>query len=114
MHSRVKGVRPHHVIADIWLANFVGSMILLAEYLYVLPFPDEASGPEVTRANVILSIICILISWAVLAVVGGTMAHRALDWTVRDDDPDECEQHLTLYLPWRLFQLQVVMWAISC
>jgi len=102
------------VIAVVWLANFIGVLILLAEYLFVLPFPAEAARPDVTRANVTLSIILTLASWLALGVVGGMRAHHALHWTVRDDEPNEREQKLTLDFPWFLFRLGVVLWSISC
>lgn len=114
MRPSLKGVRPHNVIAEAWLANTVGSAILLTAYLVVLPFPPEATRPEVTRANVTLAVICILASWLILGVLGARRAHRALDWTVRDEDPDEIERQLTLGLPWWLFRLQVASWALSC
>jgi adenylate cyclase len=114
MHGDMRGVRPHHVIALVWAANFAGAMILLVEYLVVLPFPPEASTSGVVRSNVILGVVCILVSWVVLAVVGEPRTHRALDWTVRGTDPDPEEQRLTLGLPWSLFGMQVVLWALSC
>lgn len=114
MHTGMKGVRPHHVIADAWLANTVGSVILLIAYLVVLPFPPEATRPEVTRANVALAVICIVLSWLVLGVVGGRRTHQALDWTVRNEVPDERERQLTLGLPWWLFRMQVASWVLSC
>lgn len=110
----VRGVRPHHVIALVWAANFAGALILLVEYLVVLPFPPEASTPDIVRANVVLGVICILASWALLAVLGEPRAHKALDWTVRGTDPDADEQRLTLGLPWSLFGIQVVTWSLSC
>lgn len=114
MSPTVQDVRPLRVIVDVGLANALGAMILLTEYLYVLPFPKVAAQPDVTRANVVLGLACILISWTLLGIVGGRRAHQALGWTVRDDDPNHEEQELTLGLPWWLFRLQVVTWALSC
>ena len=53
----VKGVKPWHVVADIWLANVVGVALLFVEYLYVLPLPEEAQVASVTRDNVVLGIV---------------------------------------------------------
>jgi adenylate cyclase len=114
MHGAMKGVRPHHVIALVWLANVVGAGILLVEYLVVLPFPPEASTSSVRNANVVLGLSCVAVSWIALAAFGAPRAHRALEWTVRGDDPDEDEQRLTLGLPWSLFGLQVLLWGLSC
>ncbi len=113
MRHRVKGVRPWHVVADIWLANVVGVSILMVEYLFVLPLPEEANAAGVTRDNVTLGIVCTLISWVALAVFGAPRAHRALDWTVRGTEPTPEEQQLTLDLPWSLFKLGVVLWSLS-
>jgi adenylate cyclase len=109
----MRGVRPRHVIAVIWLANSVGALLLMVEYLVVLPFPAVASTAAVTRANIELSIVCILLSWLVLAVFGGRRTHHALGWTVRDHPPDAAEQRLTLGLPWWMLGLQVTTWILS-
>ncbi len=109
----MRGVRPRHVIAAIWLANTVGALILIVEYLVVLPFPEVASTAAVTRANIELSIVCIVLSWAALGVVGGRRTHQALGWTVRKAEPDPTEQGLTLGLPWWMLGLQVATWILS-
>ena len=109
----VKGVKPWHVVVDIWLANIVGVTLLFVEYLFVLPLPEEAQVASVTRDNVLLGIASTLIAWAVLAAYGGPRAQRALGWTVRGTDPTPEEQQLTLDLPWSLFKMGVVLWSIS-
>ena len=88
MKHLVKGVKPWHVVADICLANVVGMTLLFVEYLFVLPLPEEAQVASVTRDNVILGIVCTLVSWVLFARVRAPRAHRALDWTVRGTDPD--------------------------
>jgi adenylate cyclase len=113
MRHSVKGVKPWHVVVDIWLANIVGVTLLFVEYLFVLPLPEEAQTASVTRDNVLLGIASTLIAWIVLAAYGGPRAHRALGWTVRGTDPTPEEQRLTLDLPWSLFKLGVVLWSIS-
>ncbi len=113
MFAAMKGVRPHHVLIDVWLANLVGSAILLAEYLVVLPFP-ERELPGVDRNNIIATVLAVLASSALMGIFGGRRAHQALDWTVRGELPNAQEQQLTLDLPWWLFKFQVVMWSVSC
>ena len=109
----IRSVHPRHVIAVIWLANSFGAVLLMVEYLVVLPFPQVASTSAVTRANIELAIICIMLSWLVLGVVGGWRTHRALGWTVRNHEPDATEQRLTLGLPWWMLGLQVASWVLS-
>jgi len=113
MKHLVKGVKPWHVVADIWLANVVGVSLLFVEYLFVLPLPEEAQVASVTQDNVTLGIVTTVLAWIALAAYGGPRAHRALDWTVRGTDPTPEEQQLTLDLPWSLFKLGVVLWSIS-
>ncbi|RNL62945.1 adenylate/guanylate cyclase domain-containing protein [Nocardioides marmoriginsengisoli] len=110
----LRGVRPYEVIGLVWFANLVGAVVLIIDYLVVLPFPADVSTPEIERGNVILGLVLVGISWVVLGVVGAPRAHRALDWTLRGMPPDEEEQQLTLNLPWWLFWMQVVIWAFSC
>jgi adenylate cyclase len=110
----IRGVRPYEVIGLVWFANLVGAVILIVDYLVVLPFPADVSTPAIERGNVILGLGLVAVSWIVLGVVGAPRAHRALDWTVRGMPPDEEEQHLTLNLPWWLFWMQVAIWAFSC
>lgn len=109
----VKGIKPWHVVADIYLANVIGTTLLFIEYLYVLPLPEEAQAPGVTRDNVILGIICTLASWVLFAAYAAPRSHRALDWTVRGIDPTPEEQQLTLDLPWSLFKFGVFLWSLS-
>ncbi len=113
MLPSLRGVRPHHVIADIWLANTIGVAVLMIQFLYVLPFPKVVDDPGVKSDNVTFAIICTLASWLVLACIGGPRAHRALGWTVRNEAPTPAEQKLTLDLPWWLLGLQVATWTIS-
>lgn len=113
MRHLVKGIRPWHVVADVWLANVIGAGLLFAEYLFVLPLPPEAMKADVTRDNIILGIICTVISWIVLGIDGAPRAHRALGWTVRGTDPTPEERALTLGLPWFLFKMQAVLWSLS-
>ncbi|MGI9085837.1 MAG: adenylate/guanylate cyclase domain-containing protein [Aeromicrobium sp.] len=113
MKHFVKGVKPWHVVADIWLANVIGTGLLFVEYLFVLPLPEEARAAGVTRDNMILGIVCTVVSWIAFAMYGAPRAHRALDWTVRGTDPSPEEQQLTLDLPWSLFKFGVVLWSLS-
>ena len=113
MKLMVKGVKPWHVVADIYVANVIGTTLLFVEYLFVLPLPEEAQTADVTRDNVILGIACTIASWILFAVFAAPRAHRALDWTVRGTDPTHEEQHLTLALPWSLFKCGVVLWTGS-
>lgn len=110
----IRGVRPYQVIGLVWFANLVGAVVLIVDYLVVLPFPDEVSTPEIVRGNVILGLALVGVSWVILGVVGAPRAHRALDWTVRGTPPDAEEQELTLNLPWWLFWMQVAIWMFSC
>ena len=48
MKPSVKGVKPWHVVVDIWLADIVGVTLLFVEYLFVLPLPEEAQVASVT------------------------------------------------------------------
>ena len=114
MHPGLKAVTPLHVLAQVWFANLVGSLVLLVEYLVVLPFPDAVSTPVIVRDNVVLGFACIGVSWVVLGVVGGPRTHRALAWTVHGTDPTPAERDLTLNLPWWLFWLQAVTWLGCC
>ncbi|MGH3457693.1 adenylate/guanylate cyclase domain-containing protein [Aeromicrobium sp.] len=109
----VKGVRPWRVVADVWLANLVGTSLLMVQYLFVFPLPPAATGDDVTRDNVVLGLVCTVIAWVVLAVAGVPRTHRALAWTVSGTDPDPEQQALTLGLPWFLFKMQVVLWTLS-
>lgn len=113
MLSHLRGIRPRHVIAVVWLANTIGASLLLVEYLVVLPFPDAASQPGVRQANLVLAAICIVLSWLILGIIGGRRANHALAWTVRGADPTAAEQDLTIGLPWWLFRLQVLIWVVS-
>src|SRR5690349_12975570 len=79
----IRGVRPYQVIGLVWFANFVGAMVLIVDYLVVLPFPEEVSTPAIERGNVVLGLVLVVLSWVVLGCVGAPRAHRALDWTVR-------------------------------
>lgn len=110
----LRGVRPHQVIGLVWLANLIGAVILLVDYLVVLPFPERFSTPDVVRGNVWLGLGCIVASWVVLGAIGAPRTHRALDWTVRGTPPDEEERALTLALPWWLFWMQAILWIASC
>ena len=114
MHPGLKAVTPLHVLALVWLANVLGALVLLVEYLVVLPFPDAVSTPEIVRDNVVLGLVCIVASWLVLGAVGGPRAHRTLGWTARGTVPTAAERDLTLNLPWWLFGLQAVTWLGSC
>jgi adenylate cyclase len=114
MSASVQGVHPRHVVGLVWLANVIGAGVLLAEYLVVLPLPPEARHADVTRANLTLGGVCIVLSWVVLAVHGAPRTHKALEWTVRGLDPTSVERHNTLALPWSLFRTQVVTWLLSC
>jgi adenylate cyclase len=114
MHGGLKAVTPLHVLALVWVANVVGAVVLLVEYLVVLPFPDEVSTPEIVRDNVVLGLVCIVVSWLVLGAVGGPRARRTLGWTVRGTVPGATERDLTLNLPWWLFGLQALTWLGSC
>ena len=58
MKHFVKGVRPWHVVAVVYVANVVGTALLFVEYLLVLPLPEEAQVASVTRDNVVLGIVC--------------------------------------------------------
>lgn len=110
----LRGVRPYQVIALVWFANLVGAVVLIIDYLVVLPFPAEVSTPDIERGNVILGLTLVGASWVILGLVGAPRAHRALDWTVRGTPPDAEERELTLNLPWWLFWLQVGIWLFSC
>lgn len=110
----IRGVRPYQVIGLVWLANLIGAGILIVDYLVVLPFPAEYSTAEIERGNVLLGLALVGLSWVVLGVIAAPRTHQALDWTVRGMPPDEEEQELTLNLPWWLFWMQVVIWAVSC
>jgi adenylate cyclase len=110
----LKAVTPAHVLALVWFANVVGSAVLLAEYLVVLPFPDDVNTPHIVRGNVVLGVVCIVASWVVLGAVGGPRARRALAWTCRGTDPTPEERDLTLSLPWWLFWMQALIWLASC
>jgi adenylate cyclase len=110
----IRGVRPYQVIGLVWFANFLGAMVLIVDYLVVLPFPEKVSTPEIERGNVILGLALVGLSWIILGCVAAPRAHRALDWTIRGMAPDEEEQELTLNLPWWLFWMQVIIWAFSC
>lgn len=114
MHPGLKAVTPPHVLALVWLANVVGSVVLLVDYLVVLPFPDDVSTPEIIRDNVVLGVVCIVASWVVLGVVGTPRTRRALAWTVRGTDPTPEERDLTLGLPWWLFWMQALIWLAAC
>jgi adenylate cyclase len=109
----VKGVKPWHVVADILLANLVGTTFLFVEYLFVLPLPEEAQVASVTRDNVVLGIVCTVLAWILFAMYGAPRAHRALGWTVRGTDPTPEEQQLTIDLPWSLFKIGVALWTTS-
>ncbi len=110
----IRGVRPYQVIGLVWFANLVGVIVLIIDYLVVLPFPEEVSTAAIERDNVLLGLLMVVISWIVLGVVAAPRAHRALDWTLRGTPPDQEEQELTLNLPWWLFWMQVSTWAFSC
>lgn len=110
----IRGVRPYQVIGLVWLANLIGALLLIVDYLLVLPFPAEVSTPAIERGNVLLGVALVGLSWVILGLVGAPRAHRALDWTVRGMPPDEEEQELTLALPWWLFWMQVTIWGFSC
>ena len=110
----LRGVRPYQVIGLVWLANVIGAGILIVDYLWVLPFPEQVSTASVQRGNVLLGLGLVGFSWVVLGVVGAPRAHRALGWTIRGMAPDEEERELTLNLPWWLFWMQVSLWAFSC
>jgi adenylate cyclase len=113
MKQSVKGVKPWHVVAAIYLANLIGTSLLFIEYLFVLPLPEEAQLASVTRDNVVVGIICTVGSWVAFGLYGAPRAHRALDWTVRGTDPSPEEQRLTLELPWSLFKFGVFLWSVS-
>ena len=55
MHGGLKAVTPLHALALVWLANVFGAVVLLVEYLVVLPFPDAVSTHEIVRDNVLYS-----------------------------------------------------------
>jgi adenylate cyclase len=114
MHGGLKAVTPLHALALVWLANVVGALVLLVEYLVVLPFPPEVSTHAIVRDNVVVGFVCIGLSWVVLGVVGGPRAHRTLGWTVHGTVPTPAERELTLNLPWWLFWLQALTWCGSC
>lgn len=110
----IRGVRPYEVIGLVWFANLVGAVVLIVDYLVVLPFPDDVSTPSIERGNVVLGLALVAMSWLILGVVGAPRAHRALGWTTRGMPPDAEEQELTLNLPWWLFWMQVSIWMFSC
>lgn len=114
MHGGLKAVTPLHVLGLVWLANVLGALILLVEYLVVLPFPDNVSTSGIVRGNVVLGLVCMVASWMVLAVAGGPRTHRALAWTVHRTVPTAVERDLTLNLPWWLFWVQALSWVGSC
>ena len=103
MHGGLKAVTPLHVLALVWVANVIGAVVLLVEYLVVLPFPDEVSTTEIVRDNVVIGLVCIVASWLVLGAVGGPRTKRALAWTRHGTVPTPEERELTLNLPWWLF-----------
>ena len=114
MHPGLKAVTPLHVLGLVWVANVIGALTLLVEYLVVLPFPDQYSTHAIVRDNVVLGFVCIGLSWVALGAVGGPQARRALSWTVRGGAPTSAERDRTLDLPWSLFRLQAVTWSVSC
>jgi len=114
MQTGIKGVRPRHVIAQVWLANGIGAALLLAEYVVTLPFPDRLSTPAIVHGNIVIGISCVLASWAILLAVVAPRVKRALAWTVTGREPTPEERELTLRLPWRLFWFQVATWLVSC
>jgi adenylate cyclase len=114
MQVGLKGVTTVHTLALVWLANVLGAMILLVEYLVVLPFPDRFSTSAIVRDNVLVGFACIGASWVVLGAVGAPRTRRALAWTVRGTMPTAAERDLTLNLPWWLFWLQTLTWLASC
>lgn len=114
MHPGLKAVTPLHVLALVWFANVIGAAVLLVEYLVVLPFPDAVSTDAIVRDNVVLGLVCIVVSWILLGAVGGPRTHRALAWTAHGTMPTEAERDLTLNLPWWLFWLQALTWLGSC
>jgi adenylate cyclase len=114
MHPGLKAVTPLHVLGLVWVANVIGALTLLVEYLLVLPFPDAYATDEIVRDNVVVGVACILLSWVALATVGGPLAARALRWTVHGTAPTHDERERTLTLPWSLFRLQAGTWSASC
>ena len=114
MRGGMKAVTPLHVLGLVWLANVLGAVILLVEYLVVLPFPDRVSTTGIVRGNVTLGLVCMVASWVLLGAVGAPRTHRALAWTVRNSAPTAVERELTLNLPWSLFWVQAISWLASC
>jgi adenylate cyclase len=114
MHPGLKAVTPLHALALVWVANVVGAVVLLVEYLVVLPFPGSVSTTQIVRGNVVLGVVCIVVSWLVLGVVGAPRTQRALGWTRHGAVPTPEERDLTLNLPWWLFGLQAFTWSGSC
>jgi adenylate cyclase len=103
-------VRPWHVVLLQWLANTLGVVVTLVDYLFLLPAPPEARVPGVVRENVVLGLTAVVLSYVVVALVVAPRTHRALHWTVRGDDPRPEECARTLALPWFLFRVSVVLW----
>lgn len=111
MHAP-RHVLPWHVVALQWLANTVGVVITVVDYLYLLPLPDEARAGDTVRDNLLIGLGLTALSWLVLAVVGAPRVHRALDWTVRREDPDPEERQRTLELPWFFFRMSATLWVL--
>jgi len=77
----IRGVRPYEVIGLVWFANLVGAVVLIVDYLVVLPFPADVSTPEIERGNVILG-------WSWSGSAGSSSASsgrraRTAPWTGR-------------------------------
>ena len=109
--SAPRHVRPWHVVLLQWFANTLGVVVTTLDYVFLLPVPPEARAEHVIRDNELLGLGATVLSYLVVLAVVAPRTHRALDWTVRGDDPDPEECERTLGLPWFLFQVSAALWV---
>lgn len=112
MRSALRHVRPWHVVLLQWVANTVGVVVTIADYLYLLPLPPEARAADLVRENLYIGLGWTALSYLGLALVGAPRVKRALGWTCRGAEPTAEEGRQTLLLPWFFFRMSALFWLL--
>lgn len=112
LRGRVRAVRPWHVVVLQWAVNTAGTLLLIAEYTWLLPLEPAAREPGTVRMNVLLGLGFLVFSWVFVLLVNAPRTHKALDWTAEGREPTPRERDLTLTLPWFWFKMAIILWGL--
>ncbi len=91
--------------------NLVGAVIVFVVSYFVIPSP--APTPETVLALAIAVPTYVAFAVAVGALIGTRTTLRALRWATSGREPNETERRQALRVPFRLTQMQALLWLVG-